>query len=178
MKWLGIFCVFLFITTSAKIVVAEPFPKKKKDLWQSWTEINNQMDTVKKPILIDVYTNWCHYCKLMDATTYNNDSVYSYLKKNYYRFKFNAETRDTLSWQNKQYGYNSRYEVHDFAVYLSRGNIVYPTTVIITPGGQPYYQFGELKPGDLEMLLKYFAEKKQTSTSLEEYAKTFKPTWK
>ncbi|HEX8460200.1 MAG TPA: thioredoxin family protein [Segetibacter sp.] len=169
------FLLGLFTVNSA---TADPPRKKKKNLWQTWPEVNNGLNTEKKPLLIDVYTNWCHYCKLMDATTYNNDSVYNYLKKNYYRYKFNAETKDTLIWQNKQYVYNNRYEVHDFAVYLSRGNIVYPTTVIITPGGQPYYQFGQLKPGELEMLLKYFSEKQQTGISLEEYAKSFKPTWK
>ncbi len=113
--------------------------KKKKDLWQSLPEIEANIAVNKKPVLIDVYTKWCYYCKVMDATTYRKDSIYNYLKNNFYRFKFNAETKDTISWQNKHYVYNKLYQVNDFAVYLTRGNIVYPTTVIIAPGGQPFY---------------------------------------
>jgi thioredoxin-related protein len=175
-----IFVVFitLLITFNAASVVGKPLPKKKRDLWQSWGEVNEKLQTEQKPLIIDVYTNWCHYCKLMDVTTYNNDSVYNYLKENYYRYKFNAESKDTLRWQNRIYTYNSLYSVHNFAVYLTGGNIVYPTTVIVTPGGQPYYQFGQLKPGELELLLKYFAEKKQSNLSLEEYSRTFTSRWK
>ena len=114
----------------------------------------------------------------MDATTYKNDSVLNYLNSHFYRFKFNAETKDSIVWQNKVFNYNNRYECHDFAVYLTRGNIVYPTTVIITPDGQPFYQHGELKPDQMEMILKYFGEGYYKNGPMEEYAKTFVARWK
>ena len=152
--------------------------KSKSALWQSLEQITNLSATEKKPILIDIYTDWCHYCKVMDATTYKNDSVINYLQKHFYRLKFNAESKDTIRWQQKVYAYNLRYEVHDFAVYLSRGSIVYPTTVIITPGGQPYYQHGQLTAGELELLLKYYADNRPGKPTLEDFAKTFLPAWK
>jgi thioredoxin-related protein len=150
----------------------------KKDLWQSWKEVNEKIVTDEKPLLIDIHTNWCYYCKVMDATTYKNDSVYSYLKQHFYRFKFNAEGKDSIVWQSKVFKYNNRYQCHDFAVYLTRGNIVYPTTVIITPGAQPFYMHGQLKPEEMEMLLKYFGERDYKRMPIEDFAKTFKATWK
>ncbi len=153
--------------------------KKKADqgLWQTWQEVTHLAASTNKPVFIDIYTDWCRYCKIMDATTFKNDSVVSYLKQNYLRFKFNAEGKDTIMWNNKAFTFNPRYDVHDFAVYLTRGSIVYPTTVIITPGGQPFYKHGEISAGEMEMLLKYFAMKKPSQT-LEEYAAGFAATWK
>lgn len=157
---------------------AKPKPKLRKVAWQSANEINILSDSVPKPILIDVYTDWCHYCKLMDATTYRNDSVVAYLHKYYYRFKLNAEQREPILWQGKKYNYNERYKANDFSIYLGNGTIVYPTTVIMLPNGQPYTQYGQLKTSELELLLKYFIEADQSVISLAEYAKSFKPRWK
>ncbi len=64
--------------------------------------------------------------------------------------------------------------MHEFAVYLSKGNIVYPTTVIITAEDQPYYEFGILKPGEMEMLLKYYGSDDYHKVSLQHFEKTFK----
>lgn len=164
----------LLLTATSLVVTGQ---RKKHDLWQSWKDVNLQLKAQSKPLLIDIHTTWCYYCKVMDATTYRNHSVYAYLKAHYYRFKFDAETRDTLEWSGKAYYFNERYQVHDFAVYLSHGSIVYPTTVIITPGGQPYYQFGEIKAGEMELILKYFSEGIKTGITLEDYAKKFKSSW-
>jgi uncharacterized protein YyaL (SSP411 family) len=170
--------LLLIIISVSLVQICVAQKSSKKDLWQSWEEITTQWRAKKKPILIDVYTTWCHYCKLMDATTYRNDSVVRYMKEKFYRFKFNAESRDTIYWQGNQYVYNQRYEVHDFAVYLSKGNIVYPTTVIIVPTAQPYFQFGQLKTQQLETLLKFFGTDTFKNQTIEEFAKTFTPLWK
>jgi uncharacterized protein YyaL (SSP411 family) len=149
----------------------------KKDVWQTWEQVIALNNETPKPIFIDMYTNWCHYCKVMDATTYKNDSVVSFLKQHFYRFKFNAEGKDTINWQGKTFTYNPRYGINDFGVYLTRGNIVYPTTIIITPGGQPFYKHGQISSGEMEMLLKFFSSPNSGKKSLEEFAANFKPAW-
>jgi len=158
-------------------LLATPKQMKQPGLWQSWSEVKTKAAANKQPIFIDMYTDWCVYCKVMDATTYRNDSIVAYLKKHYQRFKFNPEKKDTLEWQQKLYTFNSRFGVHDFAVYLTKGSIVYPTTIIIAPGGQPYYKHGAIKPGEMEMLLKYFAEVNKDSITLEAYSKSFSAKW-
>lgn len=151
--------------------------KKKKDLWQNWDEVMALSASKRKPILIDLYTNWCHYCKVMDATTYRNDSVYTFLKNNFYRIKFNAEGKDTLQWNEKVFVYNNLYSTHDFAIYLTGGNLAYPTTVIITPDGQPHFQAGLLKREEMELLLKYYGIEHNTRIPIEDFAANFKPSW-
>ena len=166
------------IITCINAIASNPKPKKKKLNWQSLEQVNENFDSVRKPILIDIYTTWCHYCKLMDATTYRNDSVVAYLHKNFYRYKLNAETKESLTFRSKQYNYNQRYNLNDLAVYLSNGTIVFPTTVIITGDGQPFSQYGQLKAGELELLLKYFTEVDYKKITIQEFAKSFTPKWK
>ena len=152
-------------------------PKKKKDLWQSWNEIQQLMLQQKKPILIDMHTDWCVYCKKMDVTTYQNDSVYEYLKEHFYRFKFNAESKDSLRWNNKTFGFDKKNKLHEFYEYAAKENLVFPTTVIIPPNGQPYSVAGELKIKEMEILLKYFSGSYADKT-FEEFSKQYKSGWK
>jgi thioredoxin-related protein len=152
--------------------------KKKKDLWQGWTEIQQLMQQQKKPIIIDIYTDWCVYCKKMDASTYQNDSVYNFMKEHFYRFRFNGESKDTLVWHDKKFAFNKLYQIHDFVQYVSQGSIVFPTTVIITPDGQPYSTGGMLKVKEMETLLKYYGTNAYQEKILPEFSGQFQPIWK
>jgi uncharacterized protein YyaL (SSP411 family) len=37
-----------------------------------------------RKIMIDVYTDWCGWCKKMDITTFNNNVIADYLNSKYY----------------------------------------------------------------------------------------------
>jgi thioredoxin-related protein len=153
-------------------------PKRKKAIWQSWATIHALQQQTAKPILVDIYTDWCKYCKVMDATTYRKDSVVNYLKQHFYRYKLNAEKNDSINWQQKVYRFNPRYNTHDFAVYLTKGNTVYPTTAIINTKGQPYFQPGALDVNEMEFLLKYMIEAEPKGITMDAYKKTFVSKWK
>ncbi|MFL9483709.1 thioredoxin family protein [Chitinophagaceae bacterium LWZ2-11] len=161
-------CVFLFASFHP--------PKKKNDLWQQWNEILQLNAKEKKPILIDVYTTWCYYCKRMDATVYKNDSVSAYLKEKFYRFKLNAESKDTLEWNGKKYGFDKRYKVHEFMKDITQA-IVFPSTVIIPPDGQPFSIGGQVDLKEMETLLKYFTCG-YPGKDLTSFAQSIKTEWK
>jgi len=159
------------------VLTSSHLPNKKNDLWQSWAEIQQLMLQEKKPILIDMYADWCVYCKKMDVTTYKNDSVYEYLKAHYYRFKFNAESKDSLRWNNKTFGFDKKNKLHEFYQFMAKGNLVLPTTVIIPISGQPYTLAGEMQTKEMETLIKYFSGIYPDKT-LSEFTKDYKPHWK
>ncbi len=50
-------------------------------------------------IIIDVYTNWCGPCKLLDRNTFGNKDVAKYINENFYAVKFNAEGDDTVNFK-------------------------------------------------------------------------------
>ena len=59
-----------------------------------WKKFNEGMSEAKKngkKILVDVYTDWCTWCKEMDKNTYADKNISAYLKKNYVIIKLNAE---------------------------------------------------------------------------------------
>ena len=45
---------------------------------------------------MDVYTNWCGPCKLLDKNTFGNKDVADYINANYYAVKFNGEGDDVV----------------------------------------------------------------------------------
>lgn len=151
---------------------------KREDIWQSWDEVIELSRKEKKPILIDVYTNWCRYCKLMDRKTYTHDSVKAYLESNYYRFKFNAESKTPIVWMGETFDYTPTYKVHEFAMYLTNNRLAYPTTVIITPDGIPHVEAGVINPAQFELILKYFSNQHYKKSSIEQFAANFKSNWK
>jgi uncharacterized protein YyaL (SSP411 family) len=46
-----------------------------------------------KPILVDVYTDWCGYCEKMDLNTYANKTISDYINKNFYAVKLDGEEK-------------------------------------------------------------------------------------
>ena len=154
------------------------FKKKDATQWISLDEAQKQLSVSKKPVLIDLYTDWCGWCKVMDKQTYANKNVAAYLKENFYAVKVDAESKGKISWMGKQFAFNPQYKTNEFAIYLTRGQLSYPTTVIIpTDDSGPQAIPGFLKPADFELILKYFGEGKYGKVSFDDYRKNFKASW-
>lgn len=62
---------------------------------------------LNKILLVDVYTEWCGWCKVMDRETYKNASIIKQLNKDFVCVKFNPEITkkdfvfDTTTIDNK-----------------------------------------------------------------------------
>lgn len=152
-------------------------PAKSVVNWRSVTSAKSDWNAHKKPILVDIFTDWCHYCKLMDATTYSNDSVISYMNDHFHSVRINAENQAELWWMGKTYHYIPKFKLNELAIYLTNGNIVYPTTVLIGINGEMKPVGGSLTVNELECLLKYFGENQGGKISWEEYSGHFKSQW-
>ena len=163
------------LKTSEKIPTTNPDKLEWLNLEQASVKLQNQ----KKPLLIDLYTDWCGWCKVMDKKTYTNPDLIKYVSEKFYPVKLDAETKETLSWNGKQFKFSNDYRVNEFAVYLAGGNLAFPTTIIIpTDGSGPQAIPGYLKPEEMELVLKYFGEGYYGKTPFQEYQQQFKATWK
>ena len=146
--------------------------------WITPGELQELAKVAEKPIIIDVFTSWCYYCRVMDNTTWRNDSVSSYLQSKYYAVKLNAENKEPYQWNGENFEYEPKYKVNMLAVKLLGGNMVYPSTVIIPVKGEPEILKGAFTAQELEMILKYYGDRVNETTSPEDFMKTFSAKWK
>lgn len=131
-----------------------------------------------RPIIVDVYTSWCGWCKVMDKETYRNAKVSDYINEHFYAVKLDAETKEVFDWNGKQYSYNDAYQSNELAVYLMAAQMSYPTTVLLPSlASQPAPMTGFLKPNELEAPLKFFGDGNYKTTTYQQFIQSFKGTW-
>lgn len=97
-----------------------------------WKNFNDGIAEAKKSgkkILIDVYTDWCSWCKKMDTTTYTNKKISEYLKKNYVIIKLNAEGDEKIMYAGQTLS------PAEFAKGMGVNG--YPATLFMKSDGQP-----------------------------------------
>jgi thioredoxin-related protein len=72
--------------------------------WMKFEEAIAANSKNPKMIIVDVYTDWCGWCKKMDKETFTNAKVVDYINKNFYAVKMNAEdTKRTFDFMGKTY---------------------------------------------------------------------------
>ncbi len=153
-------------------------PAKDKINWLSLKELQAAYSKQPKPILFDVYTDWCGWCKVMDKNTYGNAKVAEYINEHYYAVKFDAESSDSVIFASKKFGYKAEYKASELAIYLLYGNMSFPSTVFLSSiNAQPAPIPGYMKPAELEAPLKYFGDGAFAKQNYPEYMKSFKASW-
>ncbi|MFN3940358.1 MAG: thioredoxin family protein, partial [Chitinophagales bacterium] len=104
----------------------------------NWITLDEAVAKAKKKdklLLIDFYTDWCGWCKKLDANTYTDPQVIKYVNEHFYAVKINAEQKEDIRFNDKVYSFKSNggRGTNDFAVmYAARnGRLGYPTTSFI-----------------------------------------------
>lgn len=106
--------------------------------WLSFEEAMAKNEKEPKLILIDFYTDWCGWCKKMDKATYEHPDIAAYISKNFYAIKFDAEQKEAISFQGKEFTNRGPQAgrrgkgTHDLAISLLNGKMSYPTTLFMT----------------------------------------------
>lgn len=159
------------------IVFAFSFQSIAQEIkWLSFEEAISKNKENPKQILIDVYTDWCGYCKKMDRDTYENLEIISLINQNYYPVKLDAEQKETITYNGKEFKYvaQGRKGYHEFAAALLQGNMSYPNTVFLDKNEQLIEKIpGYLTPQIIEPILVYLGEEKYLEEPWDEFQKNF-----
>ena len=129
--------------------------------WMSWEEAVELSEATPKKIFVDIYTDWCGWCKKMDEHTFTDPNIIRYLNENYYPVRLNAQQKENISFAGKIYQLitqgNNAY--HELAITLMNGKMKYPTMVFIDEELQVIQSIpGYRGPLELELFMTYFGE--------------------
>ncbi|WP_445738233.1 thioredoxin family protein [Mariniflexile sp.] len=158
----------------------------------NWVTLEKAIELQKKnpkKIMMDVYTNWCGPCKMLDKNTFQNPDVANYVNANYYAVKFNAEGNEKINYKGKTFSnpsYNPemasrRNSSHQLSQYFQITG--YPTIVFLDEKATFLTPVvGYKTPPELEFYLKLFKtddyKSLDTQDKRDAYYTAFKPEFK
>lgn len=102
--------------------------------WMSWSEAMAANEKEPRKILVDVYTDWCGWCKKMDKSTFVDPKVVATVHKKFYAVKLDAEQKGTIDWAGHTFKFRAdagRKGVHELAVALLDSRMSYPSIVYL-----------------------------------------------
>ena len=180
MKFFGytmLLSTFVFFTFSFTNITVEETAAVE---WLSWEEAAKLNAENPKKIFVDVYTDWCGWCKVMDKKTFNDPKVAAYLKEYFYSVKLDAESRKAINHMGQSFEFrevegSKRGGIHMLAYSLLEGKMSYPTVVTLNEK----YERIAISPGYKEapMMfneLKFAAEEHYKTTNFKAFMENLK----
>lgn len=144
--------------------------------WISFEEAVERSKKEPRKLLIDIYTDWCGWCKKMDREAYANEVITSYINEKFYAVKFNAEQKQAIEFDGHTFKFvpQGRRGVHELAAALTNNKLSYPTTVFMDEELrviQPIPGYMDAKA--LDPILKYIGGDKFKSEKWAEFQKNY-----
>ena len=163
------------ITASAKTLVMEEGPVQ----WMTFEQAIQKNKTEKRRIFIDVFTDWCGWCKVMDKNTFNEPQVAKLLNEKFYPVKFNAEQTEDVVFNGTTYKFvpYGNKGSHQLAMALLNNQMSFPTVVFLDEDYTSAYPIpGYRKPEEFHKFLIFFGEGlyKKGQNAWQEFEKTYK----
>ena len=126
-------------------------PQDAELTWYSFEEGYAKSVQEGKILLVDAYTDWCGWCKVMDRKTYADPAIIAKLNESFICVKFNPELGTVYNFRDKKWGGS------ELLQFLGNGSVTgFPTTIFWpnpASDNDRYVQPGYLPPNDFSNLL-------------------------
>ena len=140
---------------------AEP----QHEFWVTIEEAQELASKNSKYILLDIYTEWCGFCRRMNAETYANNKVQQSIDDYFYAVRVDAESSDIVTFLGE------KYSKRDMAMLF--GVRSFPTTVFLTPQGEPIAaQPGFIDAARFHTMLAYVGSESFKTQTFQQYAES------
>jgi uncharacterized protein YyaL (SSP411 family) len=88
------------------VLAAAPAVRAEAIAWRPWSdEVFAQARREHKFVILDLEAVWCHWCHVMDATTYQDPRVAALLGSRYLAVKVDQDSRPDLASRYEDYGW-------------------------------------------------------------------------
>jgi thioredoxin-related protein len=161
----------VLIMTSAFVALSSFKPNGEKIgiQWMSFEQALKASEKQKKKIFIDVYTDWCGWCKVMEAQTFSDKKISDYVNKKYYAVKLDAESAKTFSFKGQQVSERQLAQMLNVSAY--------PTTVYMDENFDLLSPIpGFLKVPELDKILKFYGEDAFKKQTWQDFDASYKPS--
>ena len=145
--------------------------------WLTFEQAVEKSKKEKRKVFIDVYTDWCGWCKVMDKNTFSDPQVAKILNEKFYPVKFNGEQRENVVFNGTTFKFvqSGRNGYHELAAALLNNKLSYPTVVFLDEEFRmlqplPGYQ----GPEAFHKIVQFIGEDHFRKTSWEEWQTKYK----
>ena len=170
MHYKSITLLFILITTSVSSY------SQNKIKWLTWEDAMEKSSIEKRKIFVDIYTDWCGWCKKLDATTFAEDHIAKYINENYYPVKFDAEMKESVTLKGREYVFVKfgQRGYHELAAQLLQGKLSFPSMVFLDEN----YNIIQSIPGyqnvnNFEMIITYFGSNSHKNIAWNKYQSAY-----
>jgi thioredoxin-related protein len=163
----------LFLIIIVVILGMQWINAQEKVKWYSIEEAIQLTTQEPRVLMVDVYTDWCGWCKRMDANTFSDPAIVSILNSQFYPVKLDAEGKDDIVIGNHTYKFveSGRSGYHEVAAIITKGRLSYPTISYVDDRGRVLEAYpGYKTPDQLKVYLTYYADGSYKTQTFEEYS--------
>jgi thioredoxin-related protein len=144
---------------SASFFQAELMEGLTAVLWMSITDAERMSKKLRKMIVIDLSTRWTGWGQ-MHKRNFNSKRIIRYMNEAFYAVKMDAETADTIVFNQLQYTRRPGSPYHTLAESLLEGQMEFPSIVFMDERLNVLMVVpGSMDARRLEVALHYFGEK-------------------
>jgi thioredoxin-related protein len=165
--------IFIIVTLLALTLSGQAQDKIK---WHSIDEAILLASKDPRVLVIDVYTDWCGWCKRMDASTFSDPKVVEMMNTHFYPVKMNAEGREDVIIGDRTFKFvdNGRRGYHEIAAIVTKGRLSYPTISYVDAQGRVLEAAPGFKTAEqFRVHLAYYAEGAYKDQSFDEFSAAF-----